>query len=396
MNTKIFQEKKDAQDKLGNSSITSSQTFDLVIAGAGIMGLSCALEEAKRGKYVVLIDSNPIGQKASHAAAGILVTRDAHTFASAFREFYVRSIQMYPEWLEELTRISGQSIPFQRVGDYQIFNLENAEGEKQFLAKTEQLERERAKRFNVSDKLPEFLQKKCPLKRVKVLYFPEEAYVQNRDLMQALLQACIRSGVKILASVDIQGIEENAFGVQLKTETGNLQGKQLLISAGAWSGKLLSYLGYSAPLLPVKGQLYRIPKFYSETSMVHYQEDLYFVPRGNSLVIGATTEAGIWDEGYNDFGKSYLDQKMQDFLPNIPHQPLETWTGLRPRSKDRLPLMGFVNSKHTIALCTGHYKCGISMAPLAGICMSNLLNGEKPKYSLEPFDPLRKKGLQKI
>jgi glycine/D-amino acid oxidase-like deaminating enzyme len=74
---------------------------------------------------------------------------------------------------------------------------------------------------------------------------------------------------------------------------------------------------------------------------------------------------------------------------------VETWSGLRPRSADRLPLFGWVDDASGIAIATGLYKSGISLAPLASRCLSALLNGEKPPVDLRPFDPWRTGCLQR-
>src|SRR5690606_31468636 len=104
------------------------EDFDLVVAGAGVMGLGCAWEEARRGSKVAVFDPAPGGAKASLAAAGILVTRDARIFMSPFREFYVRSIRMYPEWLEDLSKAAGTEVPLHRSGDFLVFDASEPAG----------------------------------------------------------------------------------------------------------------------------------------------------------------------------------------------------------------------------------------------------------------------------
>jgi glycine oxidase len=140
----------------------------------------------------------------------------------------------------------------------------------------------------------------------------------------------------------------------------------------------------------------RIPKFHREEGLVHFGEEIYLVPRGDSLVVGATTEPGTWDEGFDREGEAYLGDHLKRFLPGIAAGAVETWAGLRPRTRDRLPWMGWLDASRGWALCAGHYKCGISMAPLAAECMGAILNGEKPPVDLGPFDPWRKKGLTRI
>ncbi len=376
----------------------TSTEYDLAIAGAGIMGLACAMQAAKTGKKVLVFDPSEENAKASWAAAGILVTRDAQHFLSPFREFYVRSIQQYPAWQQEIKSQSGMDLPLYRESDYQIYDLSHPKGEEQWEAKRKQLEREKSQNYTVTYQLPPFLNKEVNLRKVAVYHFPEEAYIQNRDLLLALKKACENLGVTFITKSTIGSWEFAGGKTHLnfaENASSSCMASQVLITAGAWSQILLESLGYIGNLIPVKGQMMRIPKFYAENCMVHFEESLYLVPRGDSLIIGATTEAGNWKQGFDEIGDEYLGQKLAEFLPNISKNKMESWAGFRPRTRDRLPWMGWLNADKGWAICTGHYKCGISMAPLAAECITQLMRGEKTKIDLEPFNPWRKQGLSK-
>lgn len=369
--------------------------FDLAVAGAGIMGLACALEAARKGKRVGVFDPAGGGTKASFAAAGILVTRDAHVFASPFREFYVRSIRQYPEWLAGIAASTGTDIPLHRGGDRIIFDLDDPEALSRLESKRRQFERERAVDFYESDDLPDFLAGRCPLENVKVFHFPGEAYVQNRDLLEALRMACGKAGVHFLAQEPQTPWDHGAGITRLDFPDETWEARQILIAAGAWSLSVLKGLGIHSPMVAVKGQLLRIPRFHASDSMVHFNDDLYLVPRGDSLVVGATTEPGVWSEGFDEVGESFIGSRLARMLPAVSREPMERWAGLRPRPKDRLPWMGWIDPDKGWAICTGHYKCGISMAPLSAQCMTRLMLGEKTPVELAPFNPWRRQGLSK-
>jgi glycine oxidase len=378
-----------------------NRNLDLAIAGAGVMGLACALEAARKGESVGVFDPSGGGSKASFAAAGILITRDAHAFASPFREFYVRSIRQYPEWLAGVSAAAGEDIPLHRKGDHLIFDMRDSDAVARLDSKRRQFEREMAADFTETDVLPDFLRPHCPLDKVKVFHFPGEAYVQNRDLMSALRRACERAGVVFLAeAADAGSSWTHAGGTTRLAFTGEAGGnpetwlaRRVLIAAGAWTARLLEDLGIAAPMVAVKGQMIRIPKFHASESMAHFNDDLYLVPRGDSLVVGATTEPGVWDEGFDAAGEAFIDSRLARMLPEVSRTSVERWAGIRPRPKDRLPWMGWVDAERGWAICTGHYKCGISMAPLAAQCMTRLMHGEKPPMDLAAFNPWRRQGL---
>lgn len=367
--------------------------FDITIAGAGIMGLACAFEAARRGRSVCVFDPGTTAAQASRAAAGILVARDAQAFFSPFREFYVRSIRSYPEWLEAVRAVSGIEVPFAKGGDWLVFDLEDPAAVKRMDEKRRQFEREKASDFTVTDTLPPALVSHSRLTKVATFHFPGEAYVQNRDLLAALRVACVRFGVVFRAGAPTGPWVHAAGATTLSFADGPLRASQVLIAAGAWTAGLLSGLGFSAPMIPVKGQLIRIPRFHGSNAMIHFNDEMYLVPRGDDLVVGATSEPGSWNEDFDEAGLGWLESRLSRMLPQVARGPLERWTGIRPRTADRLPWMGWLDAEHGWAICAGHYKSGISMAPLAATCMIRLLERERPPMDLAPFDPRRKKGL---
>jgi glycine oxidase len=373
----------------------SDSTYDLAIAGAGIMGLACAWESARRGLSVLVFDPEATGAQASWAAAGILVTRDARVIQSPFREFYIRSIRLYPEWLEALRNASGTAIPFNRGGDWMVFDLDDPRARKRLEEKERQFAREKAADFTVSDSLPQVLAGRTPVSRVRAFHFPGEAFVQNRDLLAALREACLGAGVAFRQE-DAPGPWEYAGGAtRLPFRAGPAEARRVLIAAGAWSARLLADQGIRAPMIPVKGQLARIPRFHDQACMLHLNDELYLVPRGDSLVCGATSEPGTWSEGFDAGGEAWIGSRLARWLPDVGAAALERWSGIRPRTRDRLPWMGWIDQARGWAVCAGHYKSGISMAPLAAQCLARMLAKEKPPVNLEPFDPWRPRGLER-
>lgn len=369
--------------------------FDLAIAGAGIMGLACAWEASRRGLSVLVFDPQLTEAQASWAAAGILVTRDAREFQSDFRSFYVRSIRLYPEWLEALRSASGLVVPYSPAGDWMVFDLDNPRAVKRLAEKERQFAREKASAYTVTDTLPEALAGMTPVSRVRAFHFPGEAYVQNRDVLTALREACRRAGVAFRRETPSGSWQSGGGITRLPFPTGTAEARRVLIAAGAWSARALAEQGILAPMIPVKGQLLRLPKFHATASMFHLDDELYLVPRGDSVVCGATSEPGVWDEGFDARGEDWIGGRMARWLPGISAAPLERWSGLRPRTRDRLPWMGWVDEGRGWAICAGHYKSGISMAPLAAQCLMRLLLKEKPSADLAPFDPWRRRGLER-
>jgi glycine oxidase len=374
--------------------------YDLVVLGAGVMGLSVAFEEAVRGKRVAVLDPNAFGQKASWAAAGILNTRAGLLGGSPFRSFHLRSVPMYPDWLARVEAASGIHVPYERAGDYQIFVGDDKDTRHVLHEREDQLRRERASRFTRLSEWPEFLKPHGAPGPVRLYHFPDEAYVNNRTLLEALETALHKTGAGLFPEVrptewrqeqGSEGVEHVLIGPDF-----DLRARRVLIAAGAWCNEPLGLLGLSMPLFPVKGQLAMLSNFHGQKTMLHGGERFYLIPRGDKLIAGATTEPRVWNDGFDATGDTHLGAQLHKFFPGVKPEWIETWSGLRPRSADRLPLFGWVDKTAGIAIGTGLYKSGISLAPLASKCLSALLNGEKPPVDLRPFDPWRRGCLQKI
>jgi glycine oxidase len=374
--------------------------YDLAVLGGGIIGLAAAFEESLRGKRVAVIDAGAFGLGASWAAAGILNTRAGLLGNSPFREFHLRSVAAYPDWIARVESESGMAVPYARTGDYQVFPLDDPASRLALHEREDQLFREKAHAFTVREAWPDFLEPHAAPGPVRVFHYPGEAYVQNRVLLEALTEALRKRGAGLFPATRVEKIGRksglNALEGISEGRGFRLDAERVLLAAGNGCNELLGLLGLSLPLSPVKGQLAMLPRFYSADTMVHGVEKFYLVPRGDRLIAGATTERGVARTEFDALGDRYLTQQLRRFFPRVRPEWVESWSGLRPRCADRLPVMGWVDEAAGIAISTGHYKSGISLAPLSARCLSALLHGEKPPASLAPFDPWRPGALRAL
>jgi glycine oxidase len=380
--------------------MTDPKPYDLAVVGAGIIGLAAAFEASMRGDRVAVVDSQDFGLGASWAAAGILNTRAGLLGNSAFREFHLRSVASYPDWLARLESEAGTEIPFARCGDYQIFPLNDPASRLALHEREDQLFREKAHQFTVRDEWPDFLKPVAADLPVRVFHYPGEARIHNRVMLETYVTALRKRGALLLDHSPIASIgRENGTNV-LEGDSGGrgfrVAADRVLLTAGTGCNSVLSLLGLSLPLSPVKGQLAMLPRFYAPDTMVHAVEKFYLIPRGDRLIAGSTTERDVWTDDFNEIGDRTLRAQMARFFPGVKPEWIETWSGLRPRCADRMPVMGWVDQAAGIAISTGHYKSGISLAPLSARCLSALMRGEKPPASLEPFDPWRKGALRHV
>lgn len=376
--------------------------FDLVVLGGGIMGLSTAYEAMRMGMRVAVLDPGPLSGKpaegapedererrASWAAAGILVRRAGVLGISAFRNFHLRAVPLYPDWLDQLRADSGIEVPWSCPGDYQVFVGDDPETRRMIGARESQLRRERASRFTRMDAWPEFLAPHGAPGLVRAYHFPDEAAVNNRVLLEALETALRNGGAVVHPGTRARRITRANGLHAIETGDDTLHAARVLVAAGAWCNDPLALLGFALPLHPVKGQLALLRNFHGTRHLVHGGERFYLIPRGDFLIAGATTEPHVWEAGFNETGERHLAGELARFFPDVKPLWTDTWSGLRPCGDDRQPLLGWLDRDAGIAVATGLYKSGISLAPLAGRAMAELLAGEKPSADLRAFDPWR-------
>src|SRR5690348_2446951 len=88
---------------------------DVIIAGAGIIGVSLALELRDRGKRVLVVDAHEPGRGASSAAAGMLAATDPET-PTELRAFAIEGARLFPEFVKRIEADSGISVDFRQQG----------------------------------------------------------------------------------------------------------------------------------------------------------------------------------------------------------------------------------------------------------------------------------------
>src|ERR1700683_4273771 len=247
----------------------------MIVAGAGIIGLSCAWRLSRCKIPVTVFDAREAGAEASWAGAGMLAPGGEMDEASPLAEMALRGLELYPDFVESLREGSGGPIDYQ-----QCDALERALNDHE----APELKHRAARQSAIGIRSESTRHKGSFAAR----FYPDDALVNPRDIMAALRTACLRNGVSIHEREPI--IEILADGSGVRTPQAGYRDDGVLIAAGSWSSNLLSK--FAVPkAVPVRGHLiaYRAEAGMLGTILRH--ENTYLVQRDTgSLIAGASTE----------------------------------------------------------------------------------------------------------
>jgi glycine oxidase len=343
------------------------ETAEVIVGGGGIIGLSVALELARNGFRVRVLEKNRFMGEASWAAAGMLSGRDAHLLPE-LRELAELSLALYPGYLAAIEELSGHAIPVRTREALVVCSEQDA---------------------NVS---AEEAHGRIPGISVGSRWFclKEEASLDPRDLCAALPLAAKAAGVVLQEQTEVLAVRAAAGSVEVATSTGVLSAGSFVNCCGAWAGKI--HQGVQAGEVgPWKGQIFAV-RLDSPVDLAYVlrSPEVYLVPRGAGLVvIGATVERVGFDRQVDSGTVERLQALAAELWPPIASgRVVEVWSGLRPGTRDELPLIGEAGEPHCW-IATGHFRNGILLAPATALVMRQLLQGKRPEVPVAAFFPGR-------
>ena len=373
-----------------------TRTADVIVIGAGAIGCCIAYQLAKSRLKVVVIEKTEPGYEASSAAAGMLSPRYDPAGHRPYFDLCLAGHQLYPALAEELRGFTGIDIELLQYGTLELFLDEEDEKEGQYLDPFQ-------KGVGLATELlaPEQVWEMEPaLSRTLrgALFFPKDRHVNNPRLVEALARGALRLGVEFLVGKPVTEIlrdPSRVSGVKAYDET--IQGDTLVIATGCWSNQMGTLLNYPLPVEPAKGQMVATESFPPLLNHVVASRKVYLVPRlgvgargGAPLLIGATVEFVGYDKRVTLQGVETLIRDALEIVPSLGDKALtRTWAGLRPYTRDLLPILGPIPGMENVVVATGHFRNGILLTPITGKLIQELIVDGKTSLSLEPFSPRR-------
>ncbi|MFK0311216.1 NAD(P)/FAD-dependent oxidoreductase [Pseudomonas sp. NPDC090233] len=411
----------------------ASPETDIAVVGAGIVGVACALQLARQGRRVLLIDRQPPGHGASYGNAGHLATEQVFPIADlSILKRLPRMLldpmgplrldwKYLPKALPWFTRLllNLRPAPFQRsVAGIRALNEGSLGAWQRLLGSIGRsdlfkedgslLVFERAESREVLEALRARMQQQAvPVEfwsadAVRMaapqlspsllggLFFPRTGhFIDPYQVVCELFEAARASGVRFVQA-QVGGGRLSADGVQLSSDQGTFNARQVLISCGAHSAQLTASLtGKQVPLdtergyhLMLPGEQQRLP--FAVTSL---ERKFIMTPMAEGLRLAGTVEfAGL--DAPPSMQRAWQLHRLSKglFQHDLSAEGATPWMGFRPSLPDSLPVIDRVCDGRVL-LAFGHQHLGLTQAAVTAEWVGGLAEGSSGMgaYRLDRF-----------
>lgn len=409
------------------------------IVGGGIIGLASALYLRREGLEVTVIERGQLDDNCSFGNAGLVapshfvplaspgvISKGLRWMLSSKSPFYIhprldfelirwlwlffRSSRsprveeampllrdfnmMSKELYAELAALPGMDFGFEAHGLLMLYNTPKGEAGELALAETARrlgLEVEvwdRDRTAAAAGPLGEAVR--------GAVYYADDAHLYPSRLMPQLRRHLEQQGVHFLLGREVRGFERSGDRVRrLTTAAGEtIEVEEVVVAAGAWTGRLLRPLGVRLPMQGAKGYSVTLtrPPQRPSLPLILTEAKVAITPMGDDLRIGGTLELAGFDDRINGPRVEGVMESIRPYLPELPLPELgkdEVWRGFRPCTPDGLPYLGRLEAASNVTVAAGHAMVGLSLGAATGKLVSEIVTGQRPSLPLDMFRPER-------
>ena len=352
---------------------------DLIVVGAGIVGLACAWRAAQAAASVLVVERAEPGAGASGVAAGMLApVTEADFGEDELLALNLESRALWPGFAAELEEVTGKPSGYTDSGALAVAaDRDDAEvlrrlhsHQRDLGLESEWLTPTAARR----------LEPGLSPRIAGAILAPQDGHAQPRAVVAALVAALQAAGGELVTGVEVEGLLTSSGSVTgVRAAAGDeLRAETVLIAAGAWASEGGMTAEVDSPeVRPLKGQLLELRARGAHTPLptrLVRTPRCYVVPRSDgTVVVGATTEEQGFDTTVTADGVFRLLEAAYEVLPDIGELELvRARAGLRPATRDNRPVIGRAATPG-LAWATGHGRNGVLLAPLTAQRVANEL-----------------------
>lgn len=408
----------------------ATQSVEIAVIGAGIIGLACALRLRETGHEVVLLDPNPPGSGASYGNAGTIADYATQPVGTpqvllglprllfdrnsplAIRHASLASLAPWllrfawqclpgpagrnaqaiaalladagPLWRELAGQI-GASYLLSAQGALYLYDSDKA-------ARAAEKDMAQRRRFGVTVEMigaAELHRLEPGLKAhdYRAALFPDAIFMTDPGKMVSALAAAVAAPI---LPHRITHLSQRGDVVELNGEGFSLQARKVIIAAGAHSRLLARQAGDRIPLDTERGYHVEwdmdVPRL--TRPVCHASRGFYLCPMAGRLRAAGTVELGGLNLPPSNARVTRLIEGARDIFPDLP-EPARDWMGFRPSMPDSLPVIGQSRSSAGVIHAFGHGHLGMTLAPVTAQIVSSLVAGGSPARDISAIRPDR-------
>ncbi|PTI04951.1 glycine oxidase ThiO [Staphylococcus xylosus] len=354
--------------------------YDVIIIGSGVMGMSVARELSQFDLDIAVLDRDKSGMHASYKAGGMLGAQNEFTENSSLFDLAMTSQKMFESLKDSLLEEVDMDIEYLNSGLLKLaandFDNKKIDQQYQFLQ-----QHSASIKYLRPDDVHNITNGAIKTQTSNGIYIPGDHQVNANRYSKALLKSLSRRQIHRMYNTEVLDISAVNGSYRVITQQGTHVSKKVIVTAGAWSRKLLKkYLANDA-VIGVKGEVLLVeqPNLSLDITMF-LTNGCYIVPKMKGrYLIGATSYFNDYSVGVSNDGKSWLKTQAVNYLPDLKHSKIiNQWSGVRPFCKNEQPIMDEVDTN--LFLITGHYRNGILLSPYVGMLMSQwIMSGTRPQ-----------------
>ncbi|MGB0775446.1 MAG: NAD(P)/FAD-dependent oxidoreductase [Akkermansiaceae bacterium] len=408
----------------------------VIIVGAGVIGLSTAWHLLKAGRPVTIIDRGDELPGCSYGNAGMVVpshfiplaapgviAKGLKWLANPEGPFYIRpraSLDL-ARWCkifashatEKHTMASRELLRDMHMESRRLFQEMTDAAEVKLakrgllmLCKTQKGLDEEAEVAAMANELGVGAEV-CDATRIKELdpaikmdvlggvWFQDDCHMDPAAFMRGLRKRVQEMGAEIVENTSVRGLKRGGNADVQLDGVSTPPGLQIVLACGAWSGELMKTLGHRMPMQAGKGYSLTLdaPRELPELCSLLCEAKVAVTPMDGKLRIGGTMEICGNDLSVSPRRVRGIVKAATEYFPTYEEADFENitpWSGLRPCSPDGLPYIGRVAGFSNLTIASGHSMMGLSMAPVTGRLVSEILGGSGDTcMDIRMLDPLR-------
>ena len=230
------------------------------------------------------------------------------------------------------------------------------------------------------------------------VYFPKDCHLSPDRFMASVLRALERLGVAFHWNTELTRWRHRGDRVlSAVTTAGELRADEFVLAGGSWSPLTLRALRVEMPMQAGKGYSLTLPRprQLPQVCSILAEARVAVTPMGDTLRFGGSMEIAGLNAAVNPQRVRGMVDSIPAYYPEFEQADfadVKPWAGLRPCSPDGLPYIGRFQRYANLSAATGHSMMGLSLGPITGKVMAEVLDGERPSVSIDLLRPDRYAG----